>query len=176
MRSLLSLALSLVLVAAPAWGRVNNHYAKWKLGQPYGYRDLNLSPTRWKIRSMSYKAGMDFTVAMALHRVAILAKANGFENLAAVSLKVTCSNLFRAAPKGCVGTALDEEVDIIAVGFNPGNPVPPCEQTGRWAVNCRTVAVDQLLADLRPSLGLTSQQDEQEVATARLESTARNNK
>ncbi len=162
-----STALLVIAAAWPARAGVDNHYARWKLGQPYGYRDLRIEPGRWKIRAMSFHAGMDLPTAMALHRVAIHAKANGFDRFRAVSMKVTCSNLFSAAPSGCVGTSLDEEVDIVAVGYRTGSPAPACEEKGRWAVNCKDFVVDDLLAVLRAPLGLTAQRDEQEVLAAR---------
>jgi hypothetical protein len=154
-----------------ALAKVNNQYAKWKLGQPYGYRDLKILPGRWKIRSMSFHAGMDFPTAMGLHRIAILAKANGFDHFYTVSMKVTCSNLFTGAPSGCERASLDEEVDIIAVGYQLGQPLPGCEEKGVWAANCKDFVADDVLADLRVPLGLTAEQDKLEILAARLIST-----
>ena len=168
MRKLAIFAAMLALVPTdPAVGKVNNNYAKWRLGQPFGFRDLKVSANRWKIRSLSYHAGMDFTTAMALHRAAVHAKANGFSNFYTVSLKVTCSNLFNAAPSGCQSTALTEQVDIVASGFNQGDPIPQCEERGRWAVNCKQFVVDELLETLRAPLGLSAEQVQQEVADVR---------
>lgn len=168
MRGLAIFAALLVLAPqSPALAKVDNHYAKWKLGQPYGYRDLKVSPGRWKIRSLSYHAGMNFTVAQALHRLAVHAKAEGFDSFFTASMKVHCSNLFAGAPAGCVGTSLDEEVDAIAVGLNHADQLPPCEEKGVWAENCRRYAVDEVLDELRAPLGLTAEQDAQEIAAAR---------
>ena len=163
--ALLAACLALVLPGS-ASAMVDNQYAKWKLFQPYGYRDLKLEPARWKIRSLSYHAGLDFTVAMGLHRIAVHAKANGFSRFYTVSMKITCSNLFAAAPTGCKGTSLDEEVDIVAVGFNDSDAVPACEETGDWAANCRSFDADETLAYLREPLGLSAAQVEQEIKDA----------
>jgi hypothetical protein len=167
-RLIIAAALAALMAHNPAIAKVNNHYAKWKFGQPYGYRDLKILPGRWKIRSMSFHAGMDFPVAMALHRLAVHAKANGFDRFYTVSMKVTCSNLFSGAPSGCKGTSLDEEVDIVAVGYSNTGPIPRCEETGDWASNCKSFETEQVLADLRSPLALTTEQVEQEILSARM--------
>jgi hypothetical protein len=167
-RLIVAAALVVLVAHNPAIAGVNNHYAKWKLGQPFGYRDLKILPGRWKIRSMSFHAGMDFPVAMALHRLAVHAKANGFDRFYTVSMKVTCSNLFSGAPSGCKGTSLDEEVDIVAAGYSSSGPIPRCEETGDWAPNCKSFEVDKVLADLRAPLGLNVEQVEQEIFSARM--------
>jgi hypothetical protein len=168
LRFIIAMAIATSMLQTSAIAKVNNRYAKWKFGQPYGYRDLKILPTRYKIRSMSFHAGMDFTVTMALHRLAVHAKANGFDRFYTVSMKVRCSNLFSGAPSGCKGTSLNEEVDIVAIGYSGDDLVPRCEETGDWASNCKSFEVDNVLSELRTPLGLTVEQVEQEIVSVQM--------
>jgi hypothetical protein len=148
--------------------QIDNHYARWHLGQPYGYRDLQVAPGRWRIRGLSMEAGSDFTVAVALQRAAIHAKAEGFSHFYAVSLKIQCTGHdagYGSPEDAC--RALDEEVDLVAVGYNDEHTPPRCEQTGRLAANCRAFSVEGEMATAGSYLKLTKEQQDVEVADVR---------
>lgn len=148
-----------------------NRYAKWHLGQPYGFRDLKILPTRWKIRGLSWKAGNDFTVAVALRRAAIHARGAGFSHIFTVSLKSTCSSGFsyvsRFGPDACESGSVAEEVNAVAVGMHGTDAPPPCEETGRWSGNCRVFVVDELLRSTASFLNISMEEEQAELEALR---------
>ena len=146
----IALATALLLSSRGTAGPIDNHYAQWRLGQPYGYRDLKIVPGRWKIRGLSMHAGTSFTIMVALHRAAIHAKAEQFARFYAVSLKSTSDGS-------------NEEVDLVAVGIS-GEQIPTCEEKRDWAPNCQVYSVDALLSKAGAALNLSVAQQNSEVA------------
>lgn len=172
MRRLLSVLFILIcFTPTVAEARFQNRYAKWHLGQPYGFRDLKILPGRWKIRGLSWKAGNDFTLAVALRRAAIHARREGFSHIFTVSLKSTCSSGFsyvsRFGPEACEAGAVAEEVNVVAIGMQGAGAPPPCEETGRWSGNCRTFVVDEMLRRTASFLSISTEEEEAELEALR---------
>lgn len=143
-----------------------NAYEKSAFLKKFGYQDAKISRARWKVKSYSSYGGMDFAVAMALHRTAILAKSAGFKRFSITSLKMKCM-YWNGGSESCNSPAMVEEVIITSVGLPSKQPYI-CEEKGKWAPNCRgDVDVEETLIKARPTLLRSVEDQVQEVKEVR---------
>ena len=170
LRQALALAATVgIAVAIPSnsHASVTNHYARWHFGQSYGYREKQLTPDSWRIKGLATLAEPGFVEAMTFHRAAILAKAAGFDRLRTVSVTHVCSNVFPQITIGKTGVGVcddrrivNQELTMEFYGIASGSEAA-CQ-----APVCKTYQADEILSYSSSFLGLTSEQDQQELFDA----------
>ena len=167
------IALFVAALQAPSTGPNINYpsgprikYRKWKLGFSDGYKEKRLTDREWKVGAQSgIGAAKDLALLTTLYRSAVIAKSTGYSHF--FTTKMDVGNWSHSYGPLISYSVNYQEVFSRIVLHNANDPIPACQERGKFAVNCRDQSADEIIAIVGPLLGQDAAALENEIRLVR---------